>query len=198
MQFFFLHLPHVNKSVWVPPVLAIWCSLMASLVKFFRISLSSSLAISYHKDSNTTQLQAPSIHMQNAVYAPIVKQQQDQNQRLKFWKWNIVIFPQRTHQFVYSYIFPKHSEVCMWKLHLMQSDSDERIQTMVSTTAPTSSARKGTRGLRGMSGSSFESRNAQDRQSIFLCQEAWELPDHCELITGQRGYVTELHWPDRR
>ena len=72
----------------------------------------------------------------------------------------------------------------MWKLHLMQSYGDERIQTTVSTTAPTSSAGKGTRALRGTSGSSFESRNEQDRQGISLCQEAGELPDHCECITG--------------
>uniref|UniRef100_A0A0E9SQ00 Uncharacterized protein n=1 Tax=Anguilla anguilla TaxID=7936 RepID=A0A0E9SQ00_ANGAN len=42
----FLHFPHVNRSVSVPPVRAIWCSRMASLVRFLRISLSSSLAIS--------------------------------------------------------------------------------------------------------------------------------------------------------
>lgn len=49
VQFFFLHLPHWKRSVTVPPVLAIWCSRMASWVMAFRSFFSSSLAISYHQ-----------------------------------------------------------------------------------------------------------------------------------------------------
>lgn len=49
VQFFFLHLPHWKRSVTVPPVLAIWCSRMASWVMAFLSSFSSSLAISCHR-----------------------------------------------------------------------------------------------------------------------------------------------------
>lgn len=49
VQFFFLHLLHRKRSVVVPPVLAIWCSRIASWVKAFLNSLSSSLAISWRE-----------------------------------------------------------------------------------------------------------------------------------------------------
>lgn len=49
VQFFFLHLLHWKRSVTVPPVLAIWCSRMASWVMASRSFFSSSLAISCHQ-----------------------------------------------------------------------------------------------------------------------------------------------------
>ena len=45
------HLPHLRRSVLVPSVLAIWWSLIASFVNFFRNSFRSSFAISCNKNN---------------------------------------------------------------------------------------------------------------------------------------------------